>query len=116
MQFLFGLRDCPHGVFGSRVETASAHGRDESLNADSARVRWTVRRDWPDGTHEFVGLESDQAAAAALWARMVVKLRRLPFRPHQSVVPISKRDFWLHGHHRPACKAPDCPTAADVVP
>jgi hypothetical protein len=92
-------------------------GRQRQRRAPSSTVVWTVRRDWPDGSHEFVGLKATPAAAGwfALGDRSF--WRRSHYRPRLSVVEISVRDFDLHRHRQP-CRAPDCPNAtvmADAV-
>ncbi len=74
------------------------------------RAAYSVRRDWPDGTHEFVGLRISAKAAANFLARDRRFWRRAPMRPTHGVVEISIRDFDLHAARR-GCRAPDCPSA-----
>lgn len=103
------------GRFGWLRATPPPRPAPETLGGGSSRRVWTVRADWPDGSHAFIGPALDQAAGARLWARQVVKWRRSPLRPRLSVVPISLHDFWLHAQYRPGCMAPDCPTAEAAV-
>jgi hypothetical protein len=74
----------------------------------SSRVRWVVRRDWPDGTHEFVRPRDTETRAHHQSGRDRAFWRRGPMRPELSVVCISERDFALHGRHRRDCRTPDC--------
>jgi hypothetical protein len=72
-----------------------------------------IRRDWPDGGHEFIRLTLDLLDASRFLARDRRVWWRGPIRPLRwSVVPISVRDFDLH-RRRPLCKAPDCPDRPD---
>lgn len=76
------------------------------------QVMWSVRRDWADGSHEFVGLYLNGARAGwAAWSDAAF-WRRCHFRPVCSVVEISGRDFLLH-RRRQGCRAPDCPMGTD---
>jgi hypothetical protein len=69
-----------------------------------------VRRDWPDGGHEFIRLTLDLLDAARFVVRDQKVWGRGPVRPLRwSIVAISVRDFDLH-RRRPRCQAPDCPT------
>jgi hypothetical protein len=85
----------------------------------SSSSRWlavyAVRRDWPDGSHEFVGARDSKADAQ----RFVERDRQYwlpgPLRPEWSVVEISVRDFDLHAK-RYGCRAPDCPIGASSEP
>jgi hypothetical protein len=84
-----------------------------SLIGTSVRVRpwepgWAVRRDWPDGSHEFLRFEASEELARAFVPGDVRYWQRGPVRPRHSVVVISARDFELH-HRRDPCRAPDCP-------
>jgi hypothetical protein len=75
-------------------------------------MAWAVRRDWPDGDHDFVApRDVPEAAVRALRSERAF-WRRGPLRPALSVVPISPHDFALHARARPGCRAPDCPVAA----
>ena len=86
-----------------------------SGDGSSVRVILAVRRDWPDGTHEFVGPADTLTDAARLWNTQHRSWRCSPCRPKLSVVPISAHDFWLHARHRPWCAAPDCPSVTRAV-
>jgi len=81
---------------------------------ESWRPGFGVRRDWPDGTHEYFAfnVRIGRAARAAAVDRAYWRLSHL--RPRCSVVVISRRDFALHGRRR-LCRAPDCPVAVDRV-
>jgi hypothetical protein len=81
----------------------------------SWQARFAVRRDWPDGTHDYVELCGTEARAG--WAAMSNRMywRRSHFRPSCSVVQISRRDYDLHHGRRQMCRAPDCPVDADRV-
>ena len=70
-----------------------------------------VRRDWPDGTHEFVHLGVSHVEAEGFAANDEAYWRRGPWRPAHAVVRISARDFDLHRRRR-LCRAPDCPTVS----
>lgn len=74
-----------------------------------AGVVYALRRDWPDGVHDFVHPSDSLNVAAAGWNLEHSHWRFTPCRPRLVVVPISTHDFWLHAHHRPQCRAPDCP-------
>jgi hypothetical protein len=70
---------------------------------------FAIRRQWPDGSHDFIrfgrtpgeaqrGIDPDQR----YW-------RRGPVRPiDYRVVAISSHDFMLHRYRR-GCRSPDCP-------
>ena len=78
------------------------------------QVGVAVRRDWPDGSHDYFGLRAvDSDLSAAIRSDRVHWLRG-PARPAYSVVAISARDFLLHGR-RDGCRAPDCPASNDFV-
>lgn len=79
--------------------------------AEQWRLAWSVRRDWPDGSHEFVGIRRNRRSAERFQADDQAFWRRSPMVPKLTVVPISERDFVLHGRHRRGCRAPDCPVA-----
>lgn len=81
----------------------------------SATAMWAVRRDWPDGSHELVRARVTEAEARQQLAGERVYWRRGPVRPALSVVPVSAREFRLHGLHRRLCYAPDCASAAAQV-
>jgi len=67
-----------------------------------------VRRDWPDGTHEFVHFGPSAVDAERFVALDRAYWRRGPWRPVHGVVGISERDFDLHRRRR-LCQGPDCP-------
>jgi hypothetical protein len=71
---------------------------------------WAVRRDWPDGEHEFVAPRATVGKVARALAADRNYWRRGPLRPALSVVRISHHDFELHATAREGCRAPDCPT------
>lgn len=54
------------------------------LGALSSTVLWAVRRDWPDGTHEFIRPRDDQVAAFGQWMADHRYWRRGPMRPRLS--------------------------------
>jgi hypothetical protein len=73
---------------------------------------YAVRRDWPDGTHEFVAFRASGRAAARFIGGDREFWRRGPVRPlFWSTVVVSRRDFDLHVRRR-ECRAPDCPMAS----
>ena len=77
--------------------------------------QFAVRRDWPDGSHDIFGLTVDRRRAATAALSLPTYWRRSTFRPVQSVVEISEREFELHrlrDRGRVRCMAPDCPTSA----
>ncbi len=74
---------------------------------------YAVRRDWPDGIHEFVAFRIDGREAARFIGGDREFWRRGPVRPLVwSTVVISRRDFDLHAR-RHECRAPDCPKPAE---
>src|SRR5258705_7368890 len=75
---------------------------------ESWRVVYTVRRDWRDGTHEYIGPRANEAAAERLARRDLTYWRRGPLRPTNTVGEISLRDYDLHSWRRD-CRLPDCP-------
>ena len=81
----------------------------------SSGVRWAVRRDWPDGVHEFIRDRDSEASARRQADRDRAYWCRAPMRPLLSVVRISARDFALHGRHRRGCASPDCPREVPVA-
>lgn len=72
---------------------------------------YAVRRDWPDGVHEFAGFRLTEDEAAHFLQGDYEYWRRGPMRPVHSLVVISGRDYELH-HGRRDCRSPDCPTTA----
>lgn len=113
MNLLSGLRAGWYGIVAPHP-APPARGTDPDRAYVSPRL-WAVRWDWPDGTHEFIGLQRDEAAAVVVWSGQVLRWRRFPCRPRMSMVAISGHDFWLHARHRRGCMAPDCPAVAGVV-
>ncbi|MFC7527558.1 hypothetical protein [Actinoplanes sp. GCM10030250] len=95
---------------GRRALTEPSPASADIVGATYAGTVYAVRRDWPDGTHEFVGPGTTMTDAADLWNSQHNRWRRSSWRPHLCVVLISGRNFWLHAHHRNDCRAPDCPT------
>ena len=81
----------------------------EARRHSSWQSSWAVRRDWPDGAHEFIGVRRTRRAAQRIGRGDQAFWRRSPLIPNLSVVEISKRDFELHARFRRDCKAPDCP-------
>jgi hypothetical protein len=81
-----------------------------SSGMETWRAGYAVRRDWPDGVHEFVGFRATRLEADRFVDGDRGYWRRGPVRPLAwTVVVISRRDFDLHaGRHE--CRSPDCPT------
>jgi hypothetical protein len=69
---------------------------------------FAVRRDWPDGVHEFVGFRLTEGETALFLVGDYEYWRKGPMRPVHSLVVIGGRDFELH-HGRRDCRSPDCP-------
>ena len=82
--------------------------------SETWRAGFAVRRDWPDGGHEFVRFVPTEGEAARFIDADHTYWRRGPWRPGHAIVVISQRDFDLH-RARPGCRAPDCPTASSSV-
>jgi hypothetical protein len=98
------------GWYGRGSRTAEpASSVNARSTGKSAQVRWAVRRDWPDGTHEFIRARDNETDALRQMESDHEFWRRGPMRPPLSVVRISVHDFELHGRRRRDCKAPDCP-------
>jgi len=76
---------------------------------ESWRALYAVRRDWPDGGHEFVGMNTSTVDAERFLSRDRRYWRLGPMRPTYAVVEISVRDFELHRVRR-ECRSPDCPS------
>lgn len=72
---------------------------------------YAVRRDWPDGSHDFYCFAVDTNEPTRKIVRDEQYWKRGPMRPTRwMVVDISINDFDLHrGRH--LCKAPDCPNS-----
>jgi hypothetical protein len=82
---------------------------------DGWAAGFAVRRDWPDGTHEFVGFTTSPAKAMRFVRRDRRYWRSGPLCPLLwQVILISRRDFDLH-RRRVDCRAPDCPIAVRPV-
>jgi hypothetical protein len=99
---------------GSRTRAARLRRPGTPGRVPDWAARFAVRRDWPDGAHDLVGLKHAEAAAQRFLHRDVRSWRRGPLHPVAwSVVTVSRRDFLLHTRRR-ECRSPDCPTAAPV--
>lgn len=97
------------GWYGrERRTTRQDDGPSTASVGKSAQVRFAVRRDWPDGGHEFIRARITEADAERQLVHDRDFWRRGPVRPRLSLVLISAHDFDLHGRHRRMCKAPDC--------
>ncbi len=97
--------------YGVRRRSGQPSRGADVRSVGGSTVRWVVRRDWPDGTHEFVRPRDTETRANRQLDRDWAFWRPGPMRPELSVVCISEHDFALHGRHRRDCKAPDCPRA-----
>jgi hypothetical protein len=72
-------------------------------------VGFAVRRDWPDGTHEFVRFRRTAERLGRFIERDRAFWQRGPLRPRRwATVAISRHEFDLHADHRQGCQAPDC--------
>lgn len=69
---------------------------------------WAVRRDWPDGCHEFVRFEVSEEAARAFVPGDRRYWLRAMLRPVHSVVVIGVGEFEAH-RRRNLCQSADCP-------
>jgi hypothetical protein len=88
----------------------------QGLDAGPSRIEswqsgYAVRRDWPDGAHDFFGFRPTFDPAEEEASRSRRFWRPGPIRPVHSVVTISRRDFDLHAKARRNCCAQDCPAA-----
>jgi hypothetical protein len=73
------------------------------------RIRFAVRRDWPDGGHDYFRLSPTPRRAQDAIAPDRRYWRRGPVQPTAyRVVAISPNDFELH-RGRNGCRSPDCP-------
>lgn len=71
---------------------------------------YSVRLDWPDGTHTFSRFAAARGRAERLAQKDIEFWSRSPYKPLEyRIVEISRHDWLLHGDHRPNCRAPDCP-------
>jgi hypothetical protein len=69
---------------------------------------FAVRRQWPDGGHDYIALSATPGEAQRALERDRRYWRRGPVRPSDCrVVAISARDFDLH-RFRHGCRSPDC--------
>lgn len=74
------------------------------------RDGFAVRRDWPDGTHEFVRYRVDRQETSVQMLTDSQYWMPGPWRPYRyTVVAMSEHDFDLHTK-RIGCRAPDCPS------
>jgi hypothetical protein len=89
--------------------------RTAPFQAELWEAGLAVRRDWPDGAHEFVRSCRDPARAARELEGDREFWRRGPMRPELSLVEISRHEFRLHARHRRDCRAPDCARAKPVA-
>jgi hypothetical protein len=82
-----------------------------SIERGSWEPGYAVRREWPDGVHEFIRFRESDSTLYRFIESDREFWRHGPLRPTSwSVVVISRRDFDLHGKRRD-CRAPDCPGA-----
>lgn len=79
---------------------------------NAGSVAWAVRRDWPDGSHEFIGPEPTELQACQLLDGDFGKWRRSPVRPRLSVVAIGVGSFWSHARARQDCRSTACPSVS----
>src|SRR5215813_3662373 len=61
----------------------------KSPSCESWEAGHAVRRDWPDGTHQFVGFRLTEAEAARFLVGDYEYWRKGPMRPIHSLVVIS---------------------------
>jgi hypothetical protein len=94
----------------SQADRSASH--IDVRSASVLRARWAVRRDWPDGLHEYIQLCDTETEVLMQLECDCNYWRRGPLRPRLSVVRISVHDFELHGRYRRECTAPDCPQAS----
>lgn len=66
-----------------------------------------VRRDWPDGRHDFVGFTMSRTDAERVKLRGRVLWRRRRLRPVHSVVDMSLVELLSH---RGLCRRTECPS------
>ncbi len=90
--------------------------RGRSVDATFARLLgwwtgWAVRRDWADGSHEFVGFRASERGAARFARRDGNYWRRGPWRPTAyAVVAMTRAGFRLHAQVQ-RCQDAGCPGA-----
>lgn len=71
------------------------------------RKMLTVRRDWPDGSHDFYGFFRDRTEATAWIIRDLERLRSAAIEPRHDVVLVPERVYQDHQNTR--CHASHCP-------
>ena len=98
------------------LRPATARPPAVSQGGMPAGLVYAVRRDWADGTHDFIGPRHDLKAAATLWDSQYTQWRAVAYRPQLTVVLISSNDFRVHALYRPDCAAPDCPAPFSRAP
>ena len=77
--------------------------------AGPSTTSYAVRRQWPDGSHDYIRLSRTPGEAQREIEPDRRYWRRGPLRPVEyRVVAISEHDYNLHRARR-ACRAPDCP-------
>lgn len=92
------------------------YGRARGNEPSSEALVWAVRRDWPNGSHEFVRARMTEEAACRQLARDRSYWRRGPVRPPSlSVVQIRAHEFRSHGQLRQGCYEPNCASAAAIT-
>jgi hypothetical protein len=100
-------------VFAKRVFRRGWMSAVMPQQIESWAAGYAVRREWWDGSHEFVGFHVAWEGADRFVRRDRAYWRRGPWRPARyGIVVISRRDFDLHAR-RHVCQAPDCPVAVD---
>ena len=98
-----------------RGNHSSGHSSHSGRELRAWEAGYAVRRDWPDGSHEFIDFSVTAAQAGVRAERDREYWLRGPVRPRSwSVVVISQRDFTLHLGRR-QCRAPDCAGAGIAV-
>jgi hypothetical protein len=99
------------------VQKAAKQATGEAEPTFDWAPQFAVRREWPDGTHDFAGMRRTVQAANGFARRDRNFWRAGPLRPLWfGLVVMSRRDFVLHGKQRRHCTAPDCPVPdADAV-
>jgi hypothetical protein len=60
------------------------------------RTALSIRRDWPDGTHDLQGIFHDRAAAEQQLVRDSERLRGAEIQPRHSVVTVTERAYYKH--------------------
>lgn len=105
------------GGFEVRQHDQHAAGGDSgglAVDATFARLLgwwtgWTVRRDWADGSHEFVGFRGSERGAARFARRDESYWRRGPWWPSgYTIVAMTRAAFRLHAKMQ-RCQDVGCP-------